>query len=105
MAEPACPYTIRELGERWGCSHETIRRAVNRGEIHAIRIGAMIRIPRAVVEAIECPAPEVGLEPVRVAATSLPCVPQAVNLSHNQHARLTRLRIAHSEDGGTHHKQ
>jgi excisionase family DNA binding protein len=101
MAEPARPYTIRELGEHWGCSHETIRRAVNRGEIHAIRIGAMIRIPRAVVEAIECPAPNVEAGPVRVAAPSTSAGPKNASLSNIQHARLTRLRIAHSDDGGS----
>ncbi|GAB5434749.1 MAG: hypothetical protein EpisKO_41190 [Epibacterium sp.] len=48
------PFTPDQLGERWGCSGETIRQMVKRGELRGFRIGRMIRIPQKEVEEFEC---------------------------------------------------
>ncbi|WP_110365780.1 helix-turn-helix domain-containing protein [Tritonibacter mobilis] len=48
------PFTPDQLGERWGCSGETVRQLVKRGELRGFRIGRMIRIPQKEVEEFEC---------------------------------------------------
>ncbi|MBL3672275.1 excisionase family DNA-binding protein [Paracoccus aerius] len=47
------PYTPGTLAERWGCSAETIRAMIRRGELPAFRVGRMMRIPAEVVDAHE----------------------------------------------------
>jgi len=43
-------YSFAEVAEQWGVSLWTIRRLVERGEMKAINIGALQRIPRSEVE-------------------------------------------------------
>jgi excisionase family DNA binding protein len=47
------PATPDMLGERWGCSAETVRQMVKRGELRGFRVGRMIRIPWDAVEELE----------------------------------------------------
>ena len=42
-----------EVAQQWGVSLWTIRRLVERGELKAVNIGALQRIPRAEVERAE----------------------------------------------------
>jgi excisionase family DNA binding protein len=46
-------YSFNEVAAQWGVSLWTIRRLVDRGELKAINIGALQRIPRAEVERAE----------------------------------------------------
>jgi len=46
-------FSFREVAEQWGISLWTIRRLVERGELKAVNIGALQRIPRAEVERAE----------------------------------------------------
>lgn len=41
------------LAERWDCHRDTIYKMIGRGELPERRIGGMVRIPLAAVEAIE----------------------------------------------------
>lgn len=43
-------YSFGEVAQQWGVSLWTIRRLVNRGDLKAINIGALQRIPRSEVE-------------------------------------------------------
>jgi len=43
-------YSFAEVAGQWGVSLWTIRRLVERGELKAINIGALQRIPRGEVE-------------------------------------------------------
>lgn len=54
------PFTPDQLAERWDCSAETIRQMVKRGDLYGFRIGRLIRIPYAGVEAHEAGAPPEG---------------------------------------------
>ena len=46
--------TIHEVADRWRVGHSTVRKAINRGQIRAVRIGAScIRIPVEEVERLE----------------------------------------------------
>ena len=46
-------FSFTEVAEQWGVSLWTIRRLVERGELKAINIGALQRIPRAEVDRAE----------------------------------------------------
>lgn len=46
-------YSFREVAEMWGVSLWTVRRAVDRGDLKAVNIGALQRISRAEVERAE----------------------------------------------------
>jgi excisionase family DNA binding protein len=46
-------FSFSEVAEQWGVSLWTIRRLVERGELKAINIGALQRIPRTEVERAE----------------------------------------------------
>jgi len=46
-------YSFSEVAQQWGVSLWTIRRLVERGELKAVNIGALQRIPRAEVERAE----------------------------------------------------
>jgi excisionase family DNA binding protein len=48
------PYTPDELAARWGCSAETVRQQIKRGELRGFRVGRMLRIPADAVEELEC---------------------------------------------------
>ena len=48
-------YSPKTLGDRWGCSAETIRQMCNRGDLTSFRPGPkLIRIPAHEVERFEC---------------------------------------------------
>ena len=51
------PFTPESLAERWSCSAEKVRQMVRRGELMAIRLGKLIRIPAIEVERFECLGP------------------------------------------------
>lgn len=46
-------YSFGEVAQQWGVSLWTIRRLVDRGELRAVNIGALRRIPRSEVERAE----------------------------------------------------
>lgn len=46
-------FSFGEVAQQWGVSLWTIRRLVERGELKAVNIGALQRIPRAEVERAE----------------------------------------------------
>ena len=48
------PFTIDSLAERWGCSANQVRNQIRAGEIRTFKIGALVRIPAAEVERVEC---------------------------------------------------
>ena len=47
------PFTPETLAARWNCSPETVRQMVHRRELPAFRVGRLIRIARADVDAFE----------------------------------------------------
>ena len=48
-------FSPKTLGTRWGCSAETVRQMVKRGELTSFRAGPkLIRIPAQEVERFEC---------------------------------------------------
>ena len=47
------PFSTETLAERWDCSTQHIRDLVNSGDLPAIRIGRLIRIPARIVEEYE----------------------------------------------------
>jgi excisionase family DNA binding protein len=46
-------FSFGEVAQQWGVSLWTVRRLVERGELKAVNIGALQRIPRAEVERAE----------------------------------------------------
>jgi excisionase family DNA binding protein len=46
-------WTIDALATRWAVSTRTVRRLIERGELHAIRIGSQLRISPETVERFE----------------------------------------------------
>jgi excisionase family DNA binding protein len=46
-------FSFGEVAQQWGVSLWTIRRLVERGELKAVNIGALQRIPRTEVERAE----------------------------------------------------
>jgi excisionase family DNA binding protein len=46
-------FSFGEVAEQWGVSLWTVRRLVERGDLKAVNIGALQRIPRAEVERAE----------------------------------------------------
>jgi len=53
MSEERQLFSFGEVGERWGVSSWTVRRAVERNEIKAINIGARRLIPLAEIQRVE----------------------------------------------------
>lgn len=48
------PYSVKSLAERWGCSQDTVRAMIDRGDLPSFRTGAkLLRIAAGVVEAWE----------------------------------------------------
>jgi excisionase family DNA binding protein len=45
--------TINDLALRWNVDRKSIYAMIERGELHAMRIGRLIRIPLAVVQRLE----------------------------------------------------
>ena len=50
-AEPEF-YTVQEVADRMRVSRKTIYRLVERGELRAVRLGDVYRIPREALEAL-----------------------------------------------------
>ena len=48
------PFSVASLAEYWGCSAETVRRRIARGELKAFRIGTLLRVSAQAVEDYEC---------------------------------------------------
>jgi excisionase family DNA binding protein len=48
------PFTVATLADRWGCSEGAIRNRIRAGEVRSFKIGALVRIPAAEVERVEC---------------------------------------------------
>jgi excisionase family DNA binding protein len=46
-------FSFNEVAQQWGVSLWTIRRLVERGDLKAVNIGALQRIPRSEVERAE----------------------------------------------------
>ncbi len=61
-------FTINDVAERWECSSRHVRNMVETGQLPAFRVGKLIRIRRAVVEAIE---PQILGEPPRTEESGL----------------------------------
>lgn len=45
--------TVEELAERWGVHQQTVRKAIDNGQIKAVRVARAIRIARSHVEHLE----------------------------------------------------
>jgi excisionase family DNA binding protein len=48
------PFTVDTLAKRWACSSGAVRNRIRAGEIRTFKIGALVRIPFAEVERVEC---------------------------------------------------
>jgi excisionase family DNA binding protein len=57
------PYSPDDLAKRWQCSSQQIRDLVKRGELPHFRLGRLIRIPAAAVDAFERGEPREVLPP------------------------------------------
>jgi excisionase family DNA binding protein len=44
---------VEEVAERWDAHPKTVYAMIERGELHAKRLGRVLRVPRAVVESFE----------------------------------------------------
>lgn len=53
MAEPAKPYTLPQLADRWQCSRQHLFYLVKRGKIRAFTLGRLYRVSQDEVERIE----------------------------------------------------
>jgi excisionase family DNA binding protein len=56
-------FTAKEVAARWKVSPATVYRAINSGELTALRIGGSVRVALSTVETIEqqgMPLPEVA---------------------------------------------
>ncbi len=51
MTKPARPYTVPDLAKHWQCSEQHVYNLIGRGEVPSIRLGRLVRVPRAFVEA------------------------------------------------------
>lgn len=50
MAEPESQYiSVTYAARHFGVSPQTIRRAIKAGRLHAVRVGRLLRLPRAVL--------------------------------------------------------
>jgi excisionase family DNA binding protein len=45
--------TVEQVAENWSCSTETVRRAIRRGDLPALRYGALWRISQDALTAFE----------------------------------------------------
>jgi excisionase family DNA binding protein len=45
--------TVEELAQRWGIHAKTLYLEIQRGRLHAVRLGRVLRVPIAVVESFE----------------------------------------------------
>ncbi|MBF9050670.1 helix-turn-helix domain-containing protein [Roseobacter sp. HKCCD9010] len=90
------PYSPDDLAARWDCSAETVRQMHHRGELHAFRVGRMLRIPAEEVERVEqcqkspsdaCEAGSASLGP-----TLAPARDGAISLRHARE-RKPRPRV------------
>ena len=52
MNEPRF-YRVQDLAEPWVCHPDTVRRALRRGDLAAVRIGGAVRVPHDAVMAYE----------------------------------------------------
>ena len=66
------PLTPEEVAERWSCSAKHIRALISAGTLPHFRVGRLIRIPPAAVEAVECVNPASNSAGV---SGSIPLVP------------------------------
>uniref|UniRef100_UPI0038D21A0F helix-turn-helix domain-containing protein n=1 Tax=Gluconobacter thailandicus TaxID=257438 RepID=UPI0038D21A0F len=80
------------VAKRWDCSHSTIRRMVETGELPAIRLGRLIRIPMtAITEAENKPACQKPQRPVSAESKAARHGTSITNAS----ASLRAARIGH----------
>jgi len=66
------PYTPEEVASRWRCSPRHVRNLIASGKLAHFRVGRLIRIPPAAVEAVECVNPASNSAGV---SGSIPLVP------------------------------
>ncbi|MBS1056128.1 helix-turn-helix domain-containing protein [Gluconobacter kondonii] len=90
-SDPVC-CRISVVAKRWDCSHSTIRRMVETGELPAIRLGRLIRIPMtAIIEAENKPACQKPQPPASAASKAATRGTSITNAS----ASLRAARIGH----------
>jgi excisionase family DNA binding protein len=46
-------FSLPRLAKRWDTSYRTLHRKVQEGKLRAIRLGALVRVPRTEVERVE----------------------------------------------------
>jgi excisionase family DNA binding protein len=50
-AAPSCRFvTVRLVAQELGVSQQTVRRLIYEGELAAVRLGSLLRVPRAALE-------------------------------------------------------
>lgn len=49
-------YSVQEAAEFWNVHPDTIRRAINSGDLQAFKVGRVIRIPAAALQGFATPA-------------------------------------------------
>ncbi len=50
-AEPRM-YLVSEVAKELRCSTRTVRRAIARGELYAVKVGSLVRVPASEVRAL-----------------------------------------------------
>jgi excisionase family DNA binding protein len=86
--EPAC-YRVSSLAKRWDCSPGKIRSMIVNGDLACLRLGRMIRIPVAAVQAFETKCQDL----MPSAAAAPPTEPPGASISSGM-ASLRAARIA-----------
>jgi excisionase family DNA binding protein len=57
--------SIHDTAHALGLAEITVRRAIRRGEIHALRVGRVLRVPVAEIERLLAPSPASNPAPAR----------------------------------------
>ena len=66
MTEPAC-LRIADVAERWSCSPGKVRSLIKSGDLPALRLGTMLRVPVAALSAFEARC-EIQISPASAAS-------------------------------------
>ena len=88
-------FSPERLGDRWGCSSQTIRQMYRRGELRGFRLGRLIRIPSSEVERVECQQNTdlSGTEASGASPTELPAVELRLARMIGDGPRLSLVRF------------
>ena len=85
MTDPAC-YRVATLAERWDCSPGKVRRMIEAGELPALRLMGMVRVPAHAVSAYEARCQ------IAPALCALPAGPSGISTGATAPAAIASLR-------------